>query len=55
MLAAGPTASAYYGRAMTYVLSGDKAAGLKDLDQAIALEPANGVYKNLRAQIAAQK
>jgi tetratricopeptide (TPR) repeat protein len=55
MLAAGPTASAYYGRAMTYVLSGDKAAGLKDLDQAIALEPTNGVYKNLRAQIAAQK
>jgi hypothetical protein len=40
---------------MTYILSGDKTSGLKDLDQAIMLEPANDRYKALRAQIAAQK
>lgn len=55
LLASRPSAGAYYGRAMTYILSGDKAAGLKDLDQAIALEPANPRYKALRTQIAAQK
>lgn len=55
MLAARPTGLAYYGRGMAYVLSGDKANGLKDLDQAIALEPGNGQYKAVRARFAGAK
>jgi protein O-mannosyl-transferase len=55
MIAARPSGAAYYGRGMAYVLAGDKVNGLKDLDQAIALEPANGQYKAMRARFAAQK
>jgi protein O-mannosyl-transferase len=55
MIAARPSGAAYYGRGMAYVLAGDKVNGLKDLDQAIALEPANGQYKAMRARFGAQK
>lgn len=55
MIAARPSGAAYYGRGMAYVLAGDKVNGLKDLDQAIALEPANGQYKAMRARFGAPK
>lgn len=55
LLAARPTAAAHYGKAMTFVLTGDRSQGLKELDLAIALEPGNLQYKAMRAQLAAQK
>jgi protein O-mannosyl-transferase len=55
LLASRPSGAAYYGRAMAYVLSGEHAQGLKELDQAIALEPGNAQYKAMRVQIAAQR
>ena len=55
LLATRPSGAAYYGRAMAHVVANQKDAGLRDLDQAIALEPGNAAYKNVRAQIAAQK
>ncbi len=50
-----PTATAYYGRAMAHAVAANKSAGLRDVDQAIALEPNNPIYQKLRAQISAQK
>ncbi|WP_027994377.1 tetratricopeptide repeat protein [Simplicispira psychrophila] len=55
LIAKSPSATAYYGRAMAYLKAGDPAASLQDLDQAIALEPSNPRYKEIRAQIAAGK
>ncbi|TWO68267.1 tetratricopeptide repeat protein [Caenimonas sedimenti] len=53
LLAARPSAAmGYYGRALAHVVGGNKAAGLRDLDQAIALDPRNETYRNLRARIA---
>ncbi|MDB5846980.1 MAG: Tetratricopeptide 1 repeat-containing protein [Rhodoferax sp.] len=46
---------AYYGRAMALSMQGDRDASLKDLDQAIRMDPGNASYKALRAQLAAQK
>jgi protein O-mannosyl-transferase len=55
VIAARPTSVAFYGRGMAYLLSGDKARGLKDLDQAIAMEPANAQYKSMRERFGAPK
>ena len=55
LLATRPAAIAYYGRAMAHMAAADKEAGLRDLDQAIALDPGNPMYKNVRAKIAEQK
>ncbi len=55
LLAARPTASAFYGRAMAHLVAGDKQAGLGDLDRAIALEPGNLAFQSVRAQIAGPK
>lgn len=55
MLAARATAPGYYGRGLAYVVGSEKAQGLKDLDQAIALDPRNAMYQNMRDRIAAQK
>lgn len=53
MITSRPSGAAHYGRGMAYVLAGDKANGLKDLDQAIALEPSNVQYKTMRARFSA--
>lgn len=55
LLAAGPSAVGYYGRAMAQVVGANKAAGLVDLDRAIALDPQNEMYKSVRSRIVAQK
>ena len=55
MLSKGPSAAAYYGRGLAYVIGSDKTRALADLDQATALEPMNPLYKSMRARIAAQK
>ena len=53
LLAQRPSGPAYYGRAMAYYTAGQHAASLKDLDQAIALEPRNLSYPQVRSQVAA--
>ncbi len=55
VIARGPSASAYYGRAMARRLTGERDASLSDLDQAIRLEPNNPQYASMRATIAASK
>ena len=53
LLAQQPSGPAYYGRAMAYYTAGQHTASLKDLDQAMALEPRNPRYPQVRAQVAA--
>lgn len=53
LLAQQPSGPAYYGRAMAHHMAGQHAASLKDLDQAMALEPRNPRYAQVRAQVAA--
>jgi tetratricopeptide (TPR) repeat protein len=55
MLSNRPTANAYYGRALAYAVGRDKPKALQDLDQSIALEPRNSLYRDMRARIAAQQ
>jgi tetratricopeptide (TPR) repeat protein len=55
LLATRPTAAGYYGRALAYVVGAEKSRGLEDLDKAVALEPKNQFYLNMRTKIAAQK
>ncbi|AVS98113.1 hypothetical protein C8236_04210 [Paracidovorax avenae] len=53
ILARTPNAAvAYYGRAMAYRAAGKLDDSLKDLDRAIALDPRNPQYPQVRAQIA---
>lgn len=53
MLAVRPSAGAHYGRAMVLLQGGDRTVALAELDRAIALEPGNPAYRNVRAQLAA--
>ncbi|XDF36385.1 tetratricopeptide repeat protein [Paracidovorax avenae] len=53
LIARAPNAAAYYGRAMAYRGSRQYAASLKDLDQAIRLDPRNPQYAQIRAEVAA--
>ncbi|RLJ94631.1 tetratricopeptide repeat protein [Paracidovorax citrulli] len=56
ILARTPNAAvAYYGRAMAYRAAGKLDDSLKDLDRAIALDPRNPQYPQVRAQIAAAR
>lgn len=55
LIAREPKPAFYYGRAMAHIQSGNKTAGIKDLDQAIALDPKNRNYPSIRAQVAAGK
>ena len=55
LIAKSPSATAYYGRAMAHLKTGDRKASLQDLDHTIALEPNNPRYKEIRDQIAAGK
>jgi len=55
LLAARPTAAAYYGRGLAYVVATDKKKAMEDLDRAVSLDPRNPMYANMRAKIAAQK
>lgn len=55
LIAERPSASAYYGRAMAYHTSGQTAAALKDIDKAIALDPHNPRYAQVRSIVAAGK
>ncbi|MBF9264418.1 tetratricopeptide repeat protein [Paracidovorax cattleyae] len=53
LIARAPNAAAYYGRAMAYRGARQYAASLKDLDQAIRLDPRNPQYAQIRAEVAA--
>ena len=46
-------AAAYYGRAMAHNTARRRDESLKDLDRAIALDPRNAQYQQVRAQLAA--
>ena len=45
-------AAAYYGRAMAHNTAKRRDDSLKDLDRAIALDPRNAQYQQVRAQLA---
>lgn len=53
LLARTPNPAAFYGRAMAYHRAGNQTQSLKDLDQAIRLDPSNPQYRTVREQIAA--
>ncbi|MBS0506290.1 MAG: tetratricopeptide repeat protein [Proteobacteria bacterium] len=53
LIARNPNGPAFYGRAMAYQLLGQRDASLRDIDQAIRLEPRNPLYASVRAGIAA--
>ena len=55
LIASAPSAPAFYGRAMAYQTAGQHAKSLKDLDQAIALDPRNPRYPQVRALVAGAK
>ena len=52
LLQARATASGYYGRALAYAVGSQKSLALKDIDQAISLDPRNALYKTMRSRIA---
>ena len=52
LLARSPNAATFYGRGVAYHRRGDKALSLKDLDQAIRLDPRNAQYRSVRDQVA---
>ena len=52
LVARNPNGPAFYGRAMAYQLLGQRDASLRDIDQAIRLEPRNPLYASMRASIA---
>ncbi len=51
LLARNPSAPAFYGRAVAHLSGGARDAALADLDRAIALDPRNRQYVQVRAQI----
>ncbi|WCM92439.1 tetratricopeptide repeat protein [Acidovorax sp. NCPPB 2350] len=53
LIARSPSAPAFYGRAVAYHHAGRAPEALKDLDQAIRLEPGNAQYRAVREQFAA--
>ena len=53
LLARNPNAAAFYGRGMAHHRAGNQALSLKDLDQAIRLDPRVAQYRSMRDQIAA--
>ena len=53
LVAAKPTAAAYYARAMVFYSTGRPAEAMKDLDQAIQMDPRNPQYQQVRAKVAA--
>ena len=52
LIAKSPSAAAHYGRALAYQQSGQHAAALSDLDEAVRLEPRNPQYAQMRAAVA---
>jgi len=53
LLARNPNPAAFYGRGVAHHKAGNQAQSLKDLDQAILLDPRNPQYRTVREQIAA--
>ena len=53
LLAHNPNPAAFYGRGVAHHQSGNNAQSLKDLDQAIRLDPRNPQYRAIREQFAA--
>ena len=55
LIASNASAPVYYGRALAYHQAGQQAASLRDLDQAIKLQPNNPQYIRMREIVAAPK
>lgn len=55
LIARRPSPMAFYSRAMAYHTAGQTAAALQDLDKAIALDPQNARYQQVRGIVAAGK
>lgn len=55
LLARAPNPAAFYGRGVAHHRAGNQTLGLKDLDQAIHMDPRNPQYRAVREQIAATK
>ncbi|AYM97587.1 hypothetical protein EAG14_17645 [Acidovorax sp. 1608163] len=53
LIASAPSAPAYYGRGVALYRAGKLNDGLKDIDEAIKLEPRNAQYRQVREQLAA--
>ncbi|MEO8248717.1 MAG: tetratricopeptide repeat protein [Burkholderiales bacterium] len=53
LVAGAPSAPAFYGRAVARYMAGQQGAALADIDQAIALDPRNPQYPQVRSQLAA--
>jgi len=53
LLETNPGAPVYYGRAIALHKAGQQMASLRDIDQAIKLDPRNSQYTQMRAIIAA--
>lgn len=53
LLARNPNPAAFYGRGVAHHKAGNQTQSLKDLDQAIRLDPRNPQYRTIREQIAA--
>lgn len=51
LIATAPSAPAYYGRGVAQYRAGKVKEGLKDIDEAIRLEPRNAQYRQVRAQL----
>ncbi|RLJ38666.1 tetratricopeptide repeat protein [Acidovorax sp. 106] len=51
LIASAPSAPAYYGRGVAFYRAGKLNDGLKDLDEAIKLEPRNAQYRQVREQL----
>lgn len=51
LLSVKPTAPAYYGRALAHSALNDKVNALRDIGQAIALEPTNSGYRQMKNQL----
>ncbi len=55
LLARAPNPAAFYGRGLAHQRGGNQAQALKDLDQAIGMDPRNPQYRAVREQIATTK
>ncbi|WP_313560626.1 tetratricopeptide repeat protein [Diaphorobacter nitroreducens] len=55
LLARAPNPAAFYGRGLAHQRGGNQAQALKDLDQAIRMDPRNPQYRAVREQIATTK
>jgi tetratricopeptide (TPR) repeat protein len=52
LIAEKPSAMAYYGRGLAYHQMGQHSASLRDLDEALGIDPRNPQYQAMRSTVA---